>query len=162
MLFVALCCFLLHVFVFGACFHLQSVAFCCSSLLCLVFEIESILSQNPKQTNAFCCSLWLSVGRFVFSGCFYLSVALLVEAFVGMKNQNEQQKATKVQIETRPKYKPATLHESNLCFSKSSEKLQEMTKNFLDKNHEDFCQEAFGKFFTVFWTTYRKTLKLTR
>ena len=63
MLFAA---FLLLVLVFGACFHLPFVAFCCSSLLFLVFEIESILSQKPRQTNAFCCSLWLFVARFGF------------------------------------------------------------------------------------------------
>ena len=44
--------------VFGACFHLPFVAFCCSSLLFLVFEIESVLSQKPKQANAFSCSFW--------------------------------------------------------------------------------------------------------
>ena len=38
----ALCCFLLLVLVSGACFHLPFVAFCCSSLLFLVYEIESI------------------------------------------------------------------------------------------------------------------------
>ena len=30
------------------------------------FEIESTLSQKPKQANAFCCSLWLFVARFGF------------------------------------------------------------------------------------------------
>ena len=35
-------------------------------VLFLVFEIESILSQKPKQSNAFCCSLWLSVAWFGF------------------------------------------------------------------------------------------------
>ena len=71
----ALCCFLMLVLVFGACFHLPFIAFCCSSLLFLVFEIslvsiwiffESIVSQKPKQANAFCCSLWLFVARFGF------------------------------------------------------------------------------------------------
>ena len=76
-----LSCFLLLVLVFGACFHLPFVAFYCSSLLFLVFEIESILSQKPKQANAFCCSLWLFVARFGFCGCFHLSIALLVVAF---------------------------------------------------------------------------------
>ena len=45
----ALCCFLLLVLDFGACFHLPFIAFCCSSLLFLVFEIESILSQNQNR-----------------------------------------------------------------------------------------------------------------
>ena len=61
----ALGCFLLLVLVFGACFHLPFVSFCCPSLLVLVFEMESVLSQNPEQANAlwllvlaFCCSLW--------------------------------------------------------------------------------------------------------
>ena len=58
----ALCCFL----VFVVCFHLPFVAFCCSSLLDLVFEIESVLSPKPKQANAFGCSLWLFVARFGF------------------------------------------------------------------------------------------------
>ena len=62
----ALCCFLLLVLGFGACFHLLFVAFCCSSLLFLVFEIESIISQKPKQANAFCCSLWVFVAHFGF------------------------------------------------------------------------------------------------
>ena len=57
MLFVA---FLL-VLVFGTCFHWPLVAFCCSSLLLLVFEIESVLSQKLKQANAFGCSFWFFV-----------------------------------------------------------------------------------------------------
>ena len=56
-----LCCFLLLVLVFGACFHLAFAAFSCSSLLVLVFEIKSVLSQKPKQANAFGCSFWFSV-----------------------------------------------------------------------------------------------------
>ena len=64
----ALCCFVLLVLVFGGCLHLPFVApivaFCCSPLLFLVFEIESILSEKQKQANAFCCSLWLFVARF--------------------------------------------------------------------------------------------------
>ena len=60
------CCSLLLVFVLGACFHSPFVAFCCSSLLLLVFEIESVLSQKSKQTNAFGCSFWLLVARFGF------------------------------------------------------------------------------------------------
>ena len=58
----ALSCFLLLVLVFGASFHLPSVAFCCSSLLVLVIEIELILSQKPKQANIFGCSFWFFVG----------------------------------------------------------------------------------------------------
>ena len=46
-------CSLLLVLVLGACFHLPFVAFCCSSLFVLVSEIESVLSQKPKQVNAF-------------------------------------------------------------------------------------------------------------
>ena len=65
-------CFLLLVLVFIACFHLPFIALCCSSLLFLVFEIESALSQKPKQANAFGCSfgflllVWLFVARLVF------------------------------------------------------------------------------------------------
>ena len=65
-------CSLLLVLVFGACFHLPFVAFRCSSLLFLDFEIESIQSQKPKKANAFRCSLWLLL---------LLSIALLVVAF---------------------------------------------------------------------------------
>ena len=69
----ALCCLLLLVvLVFGSCFQLPFVAFCSSSLLVLDFEIESVLSQKPKQENAFGCSFWF---------------------FVGTKSQNKQQKA---------------------------------------------------------------------
>ena len=57
---------LLLVLVLGTCFHLQFVAFCCSSLLVLVSEIESVLSQRPIQANAFGCSFWLFVARFGF------------------------------------------------------------------------------------------------
>ena len=59
-------CSLLLLLVFRVCFHLASVAFCCSSLLVLVFEMESVLSQKPKQANAFGCSFWLLVARFGF------------------------------------------------------------------------------------------------
>ena len=52
---------LLLVLVFGACFRLPFIAFCCSSFLVLVFEIESVLSQKPKQANAVCCSFWFFV-----------------------------------------------------------------------------------------------------
>ena len=47
-------------------FNLPFVSFCCSSLLILVFEIESVLPQKPKEANAFGYSFWLSVARFVF------------------------------------------------------------------------------------------------
>ena len=53
---VTFSCSLLLVVVFGACFHLPLAAFCCSSLLILVFEIESVLSEKPKQANVFGCS----------------------------------------------------------------------------------------------------------
>ena len=42
------------------------VAFCCSSLLVLVFEVESVKSQTPKQANTFGCSFWLFVVHSVF------------------------------------------------------------------------------------------------
>ena len=35
-------------------------------LLILVFQIESVLSQKPKQANAFGCLFWLFVARFGF------------------------------------------------------------------------------------------------
>ena len=57
-----LCCFLLlFVLVFGECFHLPFVSFCCSSLLVLVVEIGSVPCQKPKQANAFGCSFSFSV-----------------------------------------------------------------------------------------------------
>ena len=65
-----LCCFLLLVLVSGAFFRLLFVAFSCSSLLLLVFETESVLSQKPKQANAFGCSFWFfkdCITRFGFS-----------------------------------------------------------------------------------------------
>ena len=61
-------CYLLLVLIFGGCFHLSLVAFCCSSLLVLVFEIESVLSQKPKQANAFGCSFRLFVACYGFLG----------------------------------------------------------------------------------------------
>ena len=56
----------LLVLVLGACFHLPFVVFCCSSLLVLTFELESVLFQKPKQANVFDCSFWLFVCRFDF------------------------------------------------------------------------------------------------
>ena len=47
----------------------------------------------------------------------------------------------------------STSHESNLCFSKSSEKLSEMTKIFLG-------QKSQWKILSVFWTTCKETLNL--
>ena len=94
----ALCCFLLLVLVFGACFHLPFVAFCCSSLLFLVFEIESILSQKPKQANAFYCSLWLFVARFGFLWMFPFEHRIARCGFLLVrktKTSNERQKMSK-------------------------------------------------------------------
>ena len=53
--------FLLFVarFGFGGCFHLPFIDFCCSSLLVLVFEMESVLSKKPKQEK---CIWWLGWG----------------------------------------------------------------------------------------------------
>ena len=77
----ALCCFLLLVLVFGACFHLPFVAFCCSSLLFLVFEIESILPQNQNRQMHFVARYCFLLLVLDFCGCFHLSIALLVVAF---------------------------------------------------------------------------------
>ena len=75
----ALCCFLLLVLVFGACFHLPFVAFCCSSLL---FVVSNTKTKTGKclllLVMAFCCSFW-------FLWMFYLSIALLVVAFCWYK-----------------------------------------------------------------------------
>ena len=52
---------------FVACFGFRGVfpfavrCFCCSSLLVLAFEIESVLFQEPKQAIAIGCSFWLFV-----------------------------------------------------------------------------------------------------
>ena len=95
MLFVALCC---SFWFLGACFHLPFVAFCCSSLLFLVFEIESILSQKPKQPNAFYCSLWLFVARFVFLWMFPFEHCIARCGFLLVrktKTSNERQKMSK-------------------------------------------------------------------
>ena len=94
----ALCCFLLLVLVFGACFHLLFDAFCCSSLLFLVFEIESILSQNPKQANAFSCSLWHFVARFGLLRMFPFEHSIARGGFLLVrktKTSNKRQKMSK-------------------------------------------------------------------
>ena len=81
-------------FGFCACFHLPFVAFCCSSLLFLVFEIESILSRKPKQANAFCGSLWLFVARFLFLWMFPFEHRIARCGFVGTKKpSNKMQKS---------------------------------------------------------------------
>ena len=66
MLFVNFYCSLLHVLVLGAYFHLPFVAF----LLFVArscFEIESGLSQKPKQANAFGCPFEHRIAHFGFS-----------------------------------------------------------------------------------------------
>ena len=55
----------------------------------------------------------------------------------------------------------STSHESNPCFSKSSEKLAEMTDIFSDKNNENFCQQAFGKF-SAYFGQFAGNYELTR
>ena len=71
---------LLLVACFGiwACFHLPCVAFCCPSLLVLVFEMELVPSQQPKQATA-----WLVL---VFCRCFHLNIALLSLVFCWYEN----------------------------------------------------------------------------
>ena len=59
-------CSLLLVLVFGACFHLPIIGFLLLSVLVLVFETESVLSQKPEQANAFGCPFWLFIARFGF------------------------------------------------------------------------------------------------
>ena len=98
----ALCCFLLLVLVFGACFNLPFVAFCCSSLLFLVFEIESILCQKPKQENAFCCcSLWLFVARIGFLWMFPFEHRIARCGFLLVRKTKQATKGKNVQMETR-------------------------------------------------------------
>ena len=53
-----LCCFLLLVLRFRACFHLLFVAFCCSSLLVLVFGLGRISSISKTKA-------WFPFGLFV-------------------------------------------------------------------------------------------------
>ena len=83
-----LCCFLLLVLVSGACFYFPLVIF--AAHRCSFFEIESVLSQEPKQANAFGCSFWFFVD---------VSIRTLHCSFwfsVGTKNQNEQLKRKKI------------------------------------------------------------------
>ena len=79
------CCLLLFVAHFGfwGVFLFAFHCFCCSLLLFLVFEIESVLSQKPKQANAFGCSFWLFVAHFIiiFCRCFHLNIASLMLVF---------------------------------------------------------------------------------
>ena len=106
MFFVAFCC---SFSVFGVCFHLPFVAVCCSLLLFLAFEI---LSQKPKRANAFCSSLRLFVARLDFLWMFPFEHSIARCGFLfGRKNQNEQQKAKKVQMEARLKLS------THCCFS---------------------------------------------
>ena len=87
----ALCCFLLLVLVFGACFHLPFVAFCCSSLLFLVFEIESILSQNQNRQMHFVARfglLWMFPFEHRIARCGFLLVRKT-------KTSNKRQKMSK-------------------------------------------------------------------
>ena len=58
MLFVAFCCSFWFLVRVSISLSLPFVALRCSFLL--------ILSQKPKQANAFCCSLWLFDARFGF------------------------------------------------------------------------------------------------
>ena len=75
----------------------------CLLLLFLVFEIESILSQKPKQANAcllllvmaLCCWFWFFVDVSI------LSIALLVVAFCWYEKPKRATKGKKVQMETK-------------------------------------------------------------
>ena len=53
----------------------------CSSLLFLVFEIESIPSQNQNRQMPFVARYGFLLLVLVFCGCFHLNIALLVVAF---------------------------------------------------------------------------------
>ena len=68
-------------FGFGACFHLRFISFCCSSLLILVFEKESVLSQNQNMQMPLIARFGFFLVVFVFCGCFHLNIALLVLVF---------------------------------------------------------------------------------
>ena len=94
---------MLFVLVFGECFHLPFVAFCCSSLLVFVSEIESVLSQKLKQANAFGCLFLPFIARFVFCRCFHLNIALLVLVFCWYKRPKRATKGKKVQMESNLK-----------------------------------------------------------
>ena len=93
-------CSLMLVLVFGACFHLPFVAFCCSSLLFLVFEIESILSKNQNRQIPFVARYGLLLLVLAFCGCFHLSIALLVVAFCSYEKPKRATKGKNVQMET--------------------------------------------------------------
>ena len=132
----ALCCFLLLVLVFGACFHLPFVAFCCSSLLFLVFEIESILSQKPKQANAFYCSLWLFVARFGFLWMFPFEHRIARCGFLLVrktKTSNERQKMSK----WKPGLKDITAHKARHS-SELNTQVVTLTKNIREPSSDIF------------------------
>ena len=78
------------------------VAFCRSSLLA-VFEIESVLSQKPKQANAFGCSFWLFIARFGFLQMFPFEyrIARFGVFFCWYERLERAIKGKKVQMETR-------------------------------------------------------------
>ena len=69
----------------------------CSSLLVLVFEIESVLSQNQNRQMPLAALFGFLLLVFVFCRCFHLGIALLLLVFAGMKNQNDQRKANEKQ-----------------------------------------------------------------
>ena len=96
MLFVAFCCSFWFLVRVSICRSLPFAALRCSFLF-----LRLILSQKPKQANAFCCSLRLFVARLVFCGCFHFSIALLVVAFCWYEKRKRAKKAEEVQIETR-------------------------------------------------------------
>ena len=74
----AFCCSFWFLGLVSICRMLPFIAFCCSSLLFLVFEIKSILSKKSKQANARYGFLLLV---FVLCGCFHLSIPFLVVTF---------------------------------------------------------------------------------
>ena len=111
----ALCCFLLLVLVFGACFHLPFVAFCCSSLLFLVFEISLV---SIWTFFAFRCSFWF----FVPTKSHNEQCDAQMET--STKNQNEQQKA----ITSNKRHLPVLVFEIELILSQKQERATKSSK----------------------------------
>ena len=71
MLFVAVCCsfwFLVRVSIVVCCF-------CCSSLLVLIFEIESILNLNQNRQMPLVAHFGFLLFVLVFCRCFHLKIA---------------------------------------------------------------------------------------
>ena len=101
---------LLLVLVFGACFHLPFVGFCCSPLLVLVFEIESVLSQKLEHANVFGCSFWLFIARLGFLQMFQFEHRIARFGFMLVLKTKTNNKR-----KNKSKWKPGLTASSTVC-----------------------------------------------